>query len=65
MWWLERIEGNFKQIELPEEDYKEILKMGAEKSIRFNIPFRYEPHWDISVFDEKEEEEATHKVKIQ
>jgi len=60
----ERIEGNFKQIELPEEDYKEILKLGAEKAIRFNIPFRYQPRWDISVFDEKEEEEATHRIKI-
>jgi len=60
----ERIESNFKQIKLPEEDYKEILKLGEEKAIRFNIPYKYKPRWDISVFDEEEEKEASERVRI-
>jgi len=60
----DRIEGNYKQVELSAEDFDELKKIGAEKAVRFNIPFRYEPHWDISVFDEKEEEEATNKPRI-
>jgi L-glyceraldehyde reductase len=61
---LERIESNFEQIKLPEEDYKEILKLGAEKAIRLNIPYKYKPRWDISVFDEEEEKEASERVRI-
>lgn len=32
---------------------------------RFNIPFTYQPKWDINIFDEPEEKEANYKVKIE
>lgn len=43
----ERIESNFKQVELSEEDYAAISKIGEGNHTRFNIPFRYEPHWSL------------------
>ena len=60
----ERIHSNFKQVELSEEDYQAITKVGENNHTRFNIPYRYEPHWDINIFGEPEEAPATHKVKI-
>lgn len=33
--------------------------------VRFNIPLTYTPKWDINVFDEPIEKQATHGVKIQ
>lgn len=40
------------------------MKLGEEKAIRFNIPYKYKPRWDISVFDEEEEKEASERVRI-
>jgi L-glyceraldehyde reductase len=61
----ERIESNFKQVELTQAVYEKITKLGEGNYTRFNIPYRYEPHWDISIFGEPEEKEATHQVKIE
>ncbi|KAJ7133697.1 NADP-dependent oxidoreductase domain-containing protein [Mycena crocata] len=60
----ERIKSNFQQVQLSEEDYNEISKLGQGRHVRYNIPYRYSPSWDISLFDEPEEAKATHKVKI-
>ncbi|TFL02837.1 NADP-dependent oxidoreductase domain-containing protein [Pterulicium gracile] len=62
-----RIQSNFQQVKLSQEDYEAITEIGkGEKRTRFNIPFAYaEPNWDINIFGEPEEEKATHKIKIQ
>ncbi|KZT27139.1 Aldo/keto reductase [Neolentinus lepideus HHB14362 ss-1] len=60
-----RIISNFKQIELSKADYDEITKIGHAQHTRFNIPYNYSPRWDIDVFGEPEEKNATNKVKIQ
>ncbi|KAF7294026.1 Aldehyde reductase 1 [Mycena kentingensis (nom. inval.)] len=60
----ERIVENFQQIELGKEDYEKVSSMMGDKPTRLNIPFRYEPHWDISLWDDEAEMTATHKVKV-
>ncbi|KAJ7099346.1 NADP-dependent oxidoreductase domain-containing protein [Mycena belliarum] len=60
----ERIISNFKQISLSKEDYEKITALGKGRHVRYNIPFRYTPKWDIVLFDEPEEAGATNKVKI-
>ncbi|KAJ7935374.1 NADP-dependent oxidoreductase domain-containing protein [Mycena leptocephala] len=60
----ERIISNFKQVALSEEDYKKISALSHGRHVRYNIPYRYTPKWDISLFDEPEEANATYKVKV-
>ncbi|KZT72355.1 Aldo/keto reductase [Daedalea quercina L-15889] len=60
----ERIESNFKQVTLTEEDYQELVALGKRDHVRFNIPYNYTPRWDINVFDEESEKGATHKPKV-
>jgi L-glyceraldehyde reductase len=61
----DRIESNFKQVELPEEDIKEIDGLEAKEGReRFNYPYRYKPWWDISIFDEEVDKNANIKVKV-
>ncbi|MBW0553807.1 hypothetical protein O181_093522 [Austropuccinia psidii MF-1] len=59
-----RIESNFQQVELSDEDYEKISKLAEKKITRFNVPITYSPKWDINVFDGEQEKQATHKVKI-
>ncbi|KAJ7251164.1 Aldo/keto reductase [Mycena haematopus] len=59
-----RIVSNFKQIELSEEEFAKLSALGHGRHVRFNIPYRFSPSWDISLFDEAAEAKATHKVKI-
>ncbi|KAJ7502672.1 NADP-dependent oxidoreductase domain-containing protein [Mycena galericulata] len=56
--------SNFRQVVLHQKDYEEISALGHDRHVRFNIPYRYSPVWDISLFNEPEEAKATHKVKI-
>jgi L-glyceraldehyde reductase len=52
-------------VELSKEDYDEISRIvGKEGRKRFNIPYNYQPKWDINVFNEEEEKGAKHKVNI-
>ncbi|KAF7362466.1 Aldehyde reductase 1 [Mycena venus] len=60
----ERIISNFKQVALSEEDFQKITALGKGRQVRYNIPYRYKPTWDISLFDEPAEAKATYKVKI-
>ncbi|KAJ7478604.1 NADP-dependent oxidoreductase domain-containing protein [Mycena galericulata] len=60
----DRIISNFKQVSLTKEDYEKITAIGHGRHLRFNIPYRYEPKWDIALFDEEAEAKATYKVKI-
>ncbi|KAL4263967.1 NADP-dependent oxidoreductase domain superfamily protein [Pleurotus pulmonarius] len=58
----ERIISNFKQIELSKEDYEAVSAVGKDNYTRFNIPYTYKPMWDINIFDEPIEKQATNKV---
>ncbi|UTT89614.1 hypothetical protein NDA17_006633 [Ustilago hordei] len=61
-----RIKSNFDQIELKDEDYDKVTSLYKELAkVRFNIPFIYAPKWDVNVFGEDVEKEATQSVKIQ
>ncbi|KAH9813157.1 NADP-dependent oxidoreductase domain-containing protein [Melampsora americana] len=59
-----RIESNFKQVDLSDEDYETLNKLGEKKVIRFNVPMTYTPKWDINVFNSEVEKSATHQIKI-
>ncbi|KAL4071342.1 NADP-dependent oxidoreductase domain-containing protein [Scleroderma yunnanense] len=60
----DRIISNFKQVELSKDDYEKISSIGKNNHKRFNVPITYNPKWDINVFDELEERNTTHQVKI-
>ncbi|KDQ56293.1 hypothetical protein JAAARDRAFT_132718 [Jaapia argillacea MUCL 33604] len=61
----ERIISNFKQVELSKEDYETISALGHNNYTRFNIPYNYNPRWDINIFGEPEEKGASNPVRIQ
>ncbi|KAJ7283229.1 NADP-dependent oxidoreductase domain-containing protein [Mycena rebaudengoi] len=60
----DRIKSNFQQVSLSKEDYDKITALGAKKHVRYNIPYRYSPKWDISLFGEDAEAPAAYKVKV-
>lgn len=61
-----RIDSNFEQIKLTEDEFKTVSdfvnKHGGHH--RFNIGYNYNPKWDINIFGEDVELQATHKVNI-
>lgn len=59
----ERIKSNFHQVELSKEDYEKVNALG-KNPVRFNIPYRYKPSWDIRIFGEEAEAKATNDVKV-
>ena len=60
----ERIESNFKQVMLSEEEYQKLIALGKRDPTRFNIPFTYAPNWDINIFNDPAEQGATHKPRV-
>lgn len=57
-----RIVENFKEVELEEEDIKEVESVGKEQR-RYNVPYTAnKPRWDINVFGDEAEKPATHRV---
>nr|GAT56144.1 predicted protein [Mycena chlorophos] len=62
-----RIISNFQQVELSDEDFEEITAIGRgkDKEVRYNIPYAYEPKWDVAIFGDEKEKEAKYQVKIQ
>ncbi|KAF9463537.1 NADP-dependent oxidoreductase domain-containing protein [Collybia nuda] len=60
----ERIESNFKQVELSKEDYEKITAVGHGNYTRYNIPFTYTPKWDVSLFEEPIEKVAGFRPKL-
>jgi len=60
----ERIESNFKQVDLSKEDYEKISEIGKDH-VRFNIPYGYSPSWDINIFDEPAEKDAKNQVNVE
>ena len=59
-----RIESNFQQVELSDEDYEKLCDLGRKKRRRYNIKTTYPPFWDINIFGEPEEASTTNKIKI-
>lgn len=61
-----RIESNFKQIKLSDEDYNTVTSFIVEHGghHRFNIPINYKPKWSINVFFEDIELKAANNVNI-
>nr|GAT52461.1 predicted protein [Mycena chlorophos] len=56
--------SNFQQVELSGEDFDKVMGIGEEMQVRYNIPYRYEPKWDIGIFGDEAEEGAKHRIKI-
>ncbi|OSC96634.1 Aldo/keto reductase [Trametes coccinea BRFM310] len=61
----ERIESNFQQVELSDEDYEKLCELGRKNRKRFNIKTTYPPFWDINIFGEEEEKTTTNQIKVQ
>ncbi|TFY62454.1 hypothetical protein EVG20_g6701 [Dentipellis fragilis] len=61
----ERIISNFKQITLSEEDYQKVSAIGHNNHLRYNTPAAYKTRWSVKIFDEPEEQNVDHQVKIQ
>ncbi|KAF8885992.1 NADP-dependent oxidoreductase domain-containing protein [Infundibulicybe gibba] len=59
-----RIESNFVQVELSAAEMQLVGSLVDEGRVRFNIPYTYQPKWDISIFDEEIEKGATFGVKV-
>ncbi|KAF7296704.1 Aldo-ket-red domain-containing protein [Mycena chlorophos] len=59
-----RIISNFQPVELSAEDFEEISAIGRGKEVRYNIPYRYEPKWDVVIFGDEAEEGAKYQVKV-
>lgn len=61
-----RIESNFQQIELSDEEYNKVSDVVKKYGrTRYTVPYTFSPQWDINVFNEDVEKTATHQVKIQ
>ncbi|KAF2827706.1 aldehyde reductase-like protein [Ophiobolus disseminans] len=60
-----RIQENFKEIELSQEDFEKVEEIGKKEPRRFNIPYiANKPRWPVNIFGEPEEKEAPHKVIV-
>jgi L-glyceraldehyde reductase len=60
-----RIQENFKEVELSNEDFEKIESIGKKEPRRFNIPYiANKPRWPVNLFNEPEEKEAPHKVIV-
>jgi len=60
----ERIAINFKEVEISDEDYETLTTLGRERPTRYNIPFRFTPPVNISLFGTDAERNAKYHVKI-
>jgi L-glyceraldehyde reductase len=60
-----RIQENFKEVELSEDDFQKIEEIGKKEPRRFNIPYvANKPRWPVNIFGEPEEKDAPHKVVV-
>ncbi|KAK1593788.1 aldo/keto reductase [Colletotrichum navitas] len=56
-----RIHSNFQEVKLSDDDVAAINELGKNPR-RYNIPMLYKPRWNINIWDEEEEKQATNKV---
>ncbi|KAI4607006.1 mitochondrial glycerol dehydrogenase Gld1 [Alternaria novae-zelandiae] len=60
-----RIQENFKEVDLSEDDFAKVEEIGKKEPRRFNIPYTAnKPRWPVNIFGEPEEKDAPHKVVI-
>jgi len=59
-----RIESNFKQIEISDEEFEKINELGKNKTIRYNVPVTYKPKWNVNVFNTEAEKACAHSIKL-
>ncbi|KNZ58919.1 uncharacterized protein VP01_1833g3 [Puccinia sorghi] len=59
-----RIDSNFKQVTLSDEDVKKISEMGKKKVARYNVPVTYTPKWNVNVFNTEAEKSCAHGVVL-
>ncbi|POW09400.1 hypothetical protein PSTT_06789 [Puccinia striiformis] len=57
-----RIDSNFKQVKLSDEDFNKITALGKNKTARYNVPVTYEPKWNVNVFNTEAEKSCAHGV---
>ncbi|KAA1078028.1 hypothetical protein PGT21_027089 [Puccinia graminis f. sp. tritici] len=57
-----RIDSNFKQVKLSEEDFNKITELGKNKTVRYNVPVTYEPKWNVNVFNTEAEKSCAHGI---
>lgn len=60
----ERIESNFQQVELPDEDFETLTNLGRKTPKRFNVKTTYPVFWDINIFNDDAEKTATNQIKV-
>jgi L-glyceraldehyde reductase len=60
-----RIQENFKEVDLSDDDFAKVEEIGKKEPRRFNIPYiANKPRWPVNIFGEPEEKDAPHKVII-
>ncbi|WFD01253.1 D/L-glyceraldehyde reductase [Malassezia yamatoensis] len=63
----QHIDENYEQIKLDDEEYQHVSDLCKDNDgpIRYFVPFvEMKPRWDIDVFHDPSEKDATHQVKI-
>lgn len=64
----EHIDANFAQITLSDEEYKEVSELPKRTGgfVRFFTPYKtFNPNWDVDIFHDPEEKDATHQIKVE
>ncbi|GKT50859.1 D/L-glyceraldehyde reductase [Colletotrichum spaethianum] len=56
-----RIHSNFQEVKISDEDIAAINEIGKQPR-RYNVPITYKPRWNINIWDEEVEKQATNKV---
>ncbi|KAF8588827.1 Aldo/keto reductase [Ramaria rubella] len=59
-----RIKSNFQEVELSQEDYDKVSSIRGNEEYRNNIPFRFNPPWDIDIFGDAVESKTINRVKV-
>lgn len=59
-----RIRENFDEVHLDQDDIDRLNKIGQTDKHRFNIPFTYEPSWNVDIFGDDRENKATTQVVL-
>jgi len=59
-----RIDSNFKQVKISDEDAQKISELGKKKVARYNVPVTYEPKWNVNVFNTEAEKSCAHGIVL-
>ncbi|TFK82385.1 Aldo/keto reductase [Polyporus arcularius HHB13444] len=60
----ERIQSNFQQIEISDEDYEKLCELGRKNPKRYNVKTTYPPLWDINIFNDPLDINTAHQIKV-